>query len=128
MAIYAGTQLTAKETLFHGAKRFGEIEVDHVNILLDVDERCHLIFQHKKVSEAGPFGKEPILRCVYLERLQKLAFKEPFKNLTDRRSKPRGSIVGCTLLGSIFKNRGDYRRLWKGDILKIRHDNDGTMK
>lgn len=44
-------QLTVMETVDQGVKRFGEMEVDHANILLILNEDYHPLLQYKKVDE-----------------------------------------------------------------------------
>lgn len=54
-------QLKAKESVVTGAKRFGEIEVEQIEISLIVDECCNPLLQHTKFREIGRFGNEPML-------------------------------------------------------------------
>lgn len=44
--------LTAKVTLLNGVKRFGEIEVNHINIIAIVDECNHTLLQYKKLGDS----------------------------------------------------------------------------
>lgn len=56
-------QFTAKDSLVHGVRRLGKIELDDVNIIR-IDCECDPFLKYKMVGCAELFGNRPTLRWV----------------------------------------------------------------
>lgn len=86
-------QFTLRETVVHGVKRVGEIEVEHVNILRIVHDYCHPLLRCKKA-----WGRPPDVIGQLLPMLLNRVPQESLENLAYCRSKTQRLLVGGTLI------------------------------